>query len=362
MTTTIRHPLCFSAPLVLGLGASILVASPSGCSDVDGDSWAIEDEADEAELRIETSITCPSSSGDQVWPLGGQAQPTPNVDRIQDVYGGIIRSLSYYNHRGVDFGAPQGAEIHAVADGFITRKCVDGQANCSMHSGKGNWLLLQHLDAGANGETLYTVYGHMSSFDTDGMGTELVEGDCVAAGDVIGLVGDTGSASSMHLHLELHADLSDARSPGIQSSLNPWLVLPDKLTPVSYSATNLGPSVGGDVQVRVRAEAQYANIGRVEAVRFNTLTCGNQTCHVSEAETRTLDWDGLDILICGPACGDFRVEPKDFNHDAWDLPNDPFDTEHEWSFYITPSTAAAGDEVYRVYDVFDRLVAEGALD
>lgn len=43
-------------------------------------------------------------------------------------------------------------------------------------------------------------------------------------------------------------------------------------------------------------------------------------------------------------------------------PADPGDADHVWDFFITPANATAGDERFRIFDVHDRLVAEGPLD
>ncbi len=358
-------------PARIGIAATLLLSLPGGCAGAYDDE--LEDEAvaesEAVELRTVTTPTveCPASSGIRVWPISGQTNAVQATDVIQDVYGAIIRDDGDYNHGGVDFRAPTGTPIHAVADGFVTRKCVEGQSGCSGHAGKGNWLLLQHLDAGPNGETLYTTYAHMSSFDTDGMGTVLAEGECVAAGDVVGLVGQTGDAETEHLHLSLHSGLNRYRSPVNGNSRNPWLVLPDKPNSVDYTAAVVGVS-GSDKQLRVEAEAQYANIARVEAVQFVSSNCQNSTCHAAEIGTRVLEWDGGGVLACGSGCPDFDISAIDFDPGDYQSPLDPNnpadvgDVDHVWDLFITPVTATAGDERFRVYDVFDRLVAEGPLD
>ncbi|MGK0674412.1 MAG: peptidoglycan DD-metalloendopeptidase family protein [Halothiobacillaceae bacterium] len=86
-------------------------------------------------------------------------------------------------HKGVDFAAPTGTPIHAVADGKISFQGWKG--------GYGKVVIIQH------DSTYSTVYGHMSRFEPG-----LREGARVKQGQVIGYVGATGYATGPHLHYE----------------------------------------------------------------------------------------------------------------------------------------------------------------
>ena len=86
-------------------------------------------------------------------------------------------------HKGVDYGAPSGTPIRAVADGVIDFMGVKG--------GYGNVVILRH------GGSYSTLYGHMSRFSRD-----FRQGSHVAQGAVIGYVGQTGWATGPHLHYE----------------------------------------------------------------------------------------------------------------------------------------------------------------
>lgn len=86
-------------------------------------------------------------------------------------------------HKGVDYGAPVGTPVHAVADGTVA---FVGQQN-----GYGNLLILQH-----NG-SISTAYGHLSRFAKG-----LHRGEKVHQGDVVAYVGATGMATGPHLHYE----------------------------------------------------------------------------------------------------------------------------------------------------------------
>ena len=85
-------------------------------------------------------------------------------------------------HQGVDFAAPQGSPVVAVADGVVT---FSGWRN-----GYGNLIEISH----ANGYA--TRYGHNS---VNGVS----EGQQIHQGQVIGAVGSTGSATGPHVHFEV---------------------------------------------------------------------------------------------------------------------------------------------------------------
>ncbi len=86
-------------------------------------------------------------------------------------------------HKGVDYSAPTGTPIQAVADGRATF--------VGWKSGYGKVIQLKH------GDTYSTLYGHMSNFARD-----IRAGSSVEQGQTIGYVGRTGLATGPHLHYE----------------------------------------------------------------------------------------------------------------------------------------------------------------
>lgn len=84
-------------------------------------------------------------------------------------------------HLGVDFGAPTGTPVRAVADGVVT--------TAGRHGGHGNFVELDH-------EGPYsTSYSHLSVISVR-------RGQKVKQGDIIGKVGATGLATGPHLHYQ----------------------------------------------------------------------------------------------------------------------------------------------------------------
>lgn len=90
-------------------------------------------------------------------------------------------------HKGIDYVAPTGTGVKAVADGVVTVAGWEG--------GYGNVIILEHEGSYA------TVYGHLSAFAKG-----LRKGQRVRQGHIIGRVGATGLASGPHLHFEFRVN------------------------------------------------------------------------------------------------------------------------------------------------------------
>jgi murein DD-endopeptidase MepM/ murein hydrolase activator NlpD len=99
-------------------------------------------------------------------------------------------------HQGTDIMAPFGTPLLACERGLITEMGSDVLGGTKL------WL------KGESGT--YYYYAHLSAF-AEG----LQEGDVVEAGDIVGLVGDTGNAKggAPHLHFEIHPDGGMAVNP-----------------------------------------------------------------------------------------------------------------------------------------------------
>lgn len=86
----------------------------------------------------------------------------------------------YRPHLGVDYAAPKGTPVHAVADGVVTFKGWGG--------GGGNTLKIKHAG------NLVTGYLHLS-----GYAKGIKQGSRVSQGQLIGYVGSTGTSTGPHL-------------------------------------------------------------------------------------------------------------------------------------------------------------------
>ena len=85
-------------------------------------------------------------------------------------------------HKGVDIGSPDGTPVHAPADGRVVK--------AGMGNGYGREIEIDH------GNGIVTVYGHLQ-------GWNVVAGQQVVKGEVIGFVGHSGRTTGSHLHYEV---------------------------------------------------------------------------------------------------------------------------------------------------------------
>ncbi len=95
--------------------------------------------------------------------------------RIHPIFG--TRKL----HAGLDMAAPVGTVVHAAGSGVVLSAGWGG--------GYGNLVQIEH------GNGIVSRYAHMSQID-------VVAGQPVSAGTVLGLSGSTGNSTGPHLHFE----------------------------------------------------------------------------------------------------------------------------------------------------------------
>ncbi|OQR66068.1 peptidase [Streptomyces maremycinicus] len=104
-------------------------------------------------------------------------------------------------HTGVDFGAPQGAQVSAARAGTVVF--------AAMTSAYGNRVVVDH--GTIEGKRLQTTYSHLSAI-------EVTVGQSVQTGTPLGRVGSTGLSTGPHLHFEVIYD-------GYYTDPQPWLAL-----------------------------------------------------------------------------------------------------------------------------------------
>jgi murein DD-endopeptidase MepM/ murein hydrolase activator NlpD len=142
-------------------------------------------------LLKSASLTTGSASNQQnlisTVPMAGSNLPSiwPVRGRVTAGFGERMDPLNGEGafHAGMDIAAPTGTEISAAADGIVLSAGPD--------AGYGNSILIDH------GYGIQTRYGHLSK-------VEVVVGQEVKRGQVIGTVGMTGRATGPHLHYEVH--------------------------------------------------------------------------------------------------------------------------------------------------------------
>jgi len=111
-------------------------------------------------------------------------------------------------HAGIDI-APQTADVsepvYALDTGTVVEAysiCVEGDVSCGAPSFAryGNIVMIQHAD-------FYSLYAHLESVDVQ-------VGQQVSADEQIGMMGNTGRSTGMHLHLEIRQTIDgDQQDP-----------------------------------------------------------------------------------------------------------------------------------------------------
>jgi murein DD-endopeptidase MepM/ murein hydrolase activator NlpD len=136
-------------------------------------------------------------------------QPVSNKDlkRIASGFGYRIHPIykTYKMHTGQDFTAPVGTEVYATGNGTV-RKVEYSRR------GYGRNIIVDH------GYGYQTLYAHLSKI-------EVRKGQRVNRGDVIGLVGNTGTSTAPHLHYEVIKN---------NRKINPANFFYNDLTPEEY--------------------------------------------------------------------------------------------------------------------------------
>lgn len=120
----------------------------------------------QAEMLDITELTL-----DWVWPADGV---------VTDLYG-----TRHGHHKGIDIAGEFKTPIHSVDKGVVTKSYYSGSY--------GHVVFIKHEN------NLETVYAHLNK-------RNVKEGQVVKQGDVIGLMGNTGDSSGVHLHFEIHKD------------------------------------------------------------------------------------------------------------------------------------------------------------
>jgi murein DD-endopeptidase MepM/ murein hydrolase activator NlpD len=145
----------------------------------------VQDELSEVFLKTVTSV-----------PLGlpHNGPVSSDYGYRKNPFGGYVGEF----HPGIDIKGTIGDEVHATADGIVMRN--------DWYGGYGNAVMLDH------GHGLTTLYGHLSRVN-------VVPGQPVKAGDIIGYLGTTGHSTGPHVHYEIRKNGEDI-DPALFLTLN----------------------------------------------------------------------------------------------------------------------------------------------
>jgi murein DD-endopeptidase MepM/ murein hydrolase activator NlpD len=148
------------------------------------------------------------------------ARPLPSTykNQLNDDYRyGTDYSGEMKTHTGVDVPAARWVPVLAAADGVVVWSGVGLFGHyVNKDDPYGMAVSIRH-DFGYFGKSIYTAYAHMDEL-------EVVVGQRVKQGQMIGKVGDTGKADGTHLHFEVREGEDSffmTRNPQL------WLVPPE---------------------------------------------------------------------------------------------------------------------------------------
>ena len=111
-----------------------------------------------------------------LWPVSGRLMST--FGSRSDPFSGAGAF-----HAGIDLSADNGTPVHAAGDGIISFASWSG--------GFGKMVVIDH------GNGMQTLYAHLSAFN-------VVPGQEIRLGQVLGRSGGTGHSTGPHLHYEVH--------------------------------------------------------------------------------------------------------------------------------------------------------------
>ncbi|WP_107937475.1 peptidoglycan DD-metalloendopeptidase family protein (plasmid) [Ureibacillus chungkukjangi] len=158
------------------------------------------------------------ASGGEIPPStvkNGFVQPTTGT--ITSVWGNRYLNGEPDFHAALDISNKRGTPIVAIADGTVLKMgsgCPqEGKPGSKCNDGWGNYLWLKHT---VDGKTYEAVYAHLSKHIVSTIGAKVKQGQTIA------LMGNSGSSTGPHLHIEMHTPVRIK----YKNVINPLLYLP----------------------------------------------------------------------------------------------------------------------------------------
>lgn len=135
-----------------------------------------------AQLRTERAVPATGFGrlrGSLPWPAEGGV--------VEVAFGKVVNARfgTVTQQNGIDLRVHEGAEVKAVGGGQV--------AYAGWFRGYGNLVIVDH------GDGFHTLYAHLAAIAQK-------VGDSVQAGELVGLVGDTGSLKGAYLYFEIRAN------------------------------------------------------------------------------------------------------------------------------------------------------------
>lgn len=180
--------------------------------------WYVEKVLANAETYRTTAVYVPKE-GDMPTVTDGSFM-RPATGQITSYFGYRTLNGTTRLHAGVDIGQGNrtNVPIVSVANGTVSKVNTgcdpwNGYLGNSCGGQWGNYIMIKH---NVNGTEYETVYAHLSA-------VLVAEGQEVAKGQMIGIMGNSGSSTGAHLHFEIH---SPNRVQGNANVINPITIVP----------------------------------------------------------------------------------------------------------------------------------------
>lgn len=183
-----------------GAGGPLVPMDAAAIANVETRAVQLEQELRAYESALREQARIPS-----IWPVAG-GETTDSFGGRRDPFGGGSAEF----HSGQDISAERGTLVYAAGIGTVKFAGVQG--------GYGQLVIIDH------GDGITTRYGHLSKL-------EVVAGQELVRGTVIGHVGSTGRSTGPHLHYEVRIN---------EEPVNPRAYLPSS-DKNSYAATCAQP-------------------------------------------------------------------------------------------------------------------------
>ena len=165
------------------------------------------------------------------WPL--YLEKLPSIPGISSTFG---ESRLDHFHNGLDIVAKIGTPVNALTSGNILFSYNEKDEFDQNERGVGNYIFLDH------GSGYYSSYYHLEE-------KNLKRSGFVYSSDILGLIGNTGRSSGVHLHFSIYKNYGKTiinplkLLPEIKDNLAPTfgsliIITPDSLTKLFYKKEN----------------------------------------------------------------------------------------------------------------------------
>lgn len=204
--------------------------------------------------------------------------PTPWSARPSSHFGPRWRRWHY----GLDLALPTGEPIYAAFDGVVRIS--------KLNRSYGNLVIIHH----ANG--LETYYAHMSK-------RNVVAGQHVKSGDIIGLCGNTGRSRGSHLHFEIRY-MGNALNPEHVVDCSTHDLISDELSLTPSSFRKVGNSKGRSSSSGKASSGGWYRVrsgDTLEKIARRNGTTINQLCKLNGISRNKVLHPGDRLRVSGKA-------------------------------------------------------------